>query len=238
MTLQKSKTAKGGWLGGRCGRAGKKRAERKERFRTLSGVQIEHLYAAEYIDGFDPETQLAAPVEFPYTRGIHPTMFRSRLWTMRQFAGFGSAENTNERFHYLLAHGVTGLSTAFDMPTLMGRDSDDPLSRGEVGREGVAVDTIRDMEILFDKIPVDQVTTSMTINGPASIVWAMYLAAAEKRGYPLTALGGTIQNDALKEYIAQREWIVPERAAMDLVVDTFRFGVTEVPKWNTMSRAS
>ena len=162
-------------------------------------------------------------------------MYRSRLWTMRQFAGFGSAEDTNERFHYLLAHGVTGLSTAFDMPTLMGRDSDDPLSRGEVGREGVAVDTIRDMEILFDKIPVDEVTTSMTINGPASIVWAMYLAAAEKRGFPLTSLGGTIQNDCLKEYIAQHEWIVPERPAMDLVIDTFRFCSREVPKWNTIS---
>ncbi|HYR94761.1 MAG TPA: methylmalonyl-CoA mutase family protein, partial [Methylomirabilota bacterium] len=173
--------------------------------------------------------------EFPYTRGIHPSMYRGRLWTMRQFAGFGSAEDTNERFHYLLQHGVTGLSTAFDMPTLMGRDADDPLSRGEVGREGVAVSTLRDMEILFDKVPMDEVTTSMTINGPASIVWAMYLAAAEKRGYPLTALGGTIQNDALKEYIAQREWIVPERAAMDLVIDTFRFGVREVPKWNTIS---
>ena len=162
-------------------------------------------------------------------------MYRSRLWTMRQFAGFGSAEDTNQRFHYLLAHGVTGLSVAFDMPALMGRDADDPLSRGEVGREGVAVSTLADMEILFEGIPQDQVTTSMTINGPASIVWAMYLAAAEGKGIPLAALGGTIQNDCLKEYIAQREWIVPERAAMDLVVDTFRFGAREVPKWNTIS---
>ena len=162
-------------------------------------------------------------------------MYRTRLWTMRQFAGFGSAEDTNARFHYLLGHGQSGLSTAFDMPTLMGRDADDPLSRGEVGREGVAVSTLRDMEVLFDRIPVDEVTTSMTINGPASIVWAMYLAAAEKRGYPLSVLGGTIQNDCLKEYIAQREWIVPERAAMGLVVDTFRFGSREVPKWNPIS---
>jgi len=162
-------------------------------------------------------------------------MYRGRLWTMRQFAGFGSAEDTNERFHYLLKHGVDGLSVAFDMPTLMGRDSDDPLSRGEVGREGVAVDTLRDMEMLFDRIPLDRVTTSMTINGPASIVWAMYLAAAEKRGIPLDRLGGTIQNDALKEYIAQREWIVPVKPAMGLVVDTFRYGSREVPRWNTIS---
>jgi methylmalonyl-CoA mutase N-terminal domain/subunit len=235
VTIQKSKTAKHDWTGKVYGAAVRKRAERKKQFTTLSGDPIEPLYTADDLESFEPERDLGAPGEFPYTRGIHPTMYRSRLWTMRQFAGFGSAEDTNERFRYLLEHGVTGLSTAFDMPTLMGRDADDPLSRGEVGREGVAVSTARDMEILFDKIPMDQVTTSMTINGPASIVWAMYLAAAEKRGYPLTALGGTIQNDALKEYIAQREWIVPERAAMDLVVDTFRFGVREVPKWNTIS---
>ncbi|HZP96978.1 MAG TPA: methylmalonyl-CoA mutase family protein [Candidatus Limnocylindria bacterium] len=213
----------------------KKRPERRKAFTTISGEPVEPLYTADDLEGFDAARDLGAPGEFPYTRGIHPTMYRSRLWTMRQFAGFGSAEDTNERFHYLLRHGVTGLSTAFDMPTLMGRDADDPLSRGEVGREGVAVSTLRDMEILFDRIPLDEVTTSMTINGPASIVWAMYLAAGEKRGYPLTALGGTIQNDALKEYIAQREWIVPERAAMRLVVDTLRFGAREVPKWNTIS---
>jgi methylmalonyl-CoA mutase N-terminal domain/subunit len=235
VTIQKSKTAKQEWTDKVYGPAVKKRPERRARFTTLSGDPIEPLYTSDDLEGFDQDRDLGAPGEFPYTRGIHPTMYRSRLWTMRQFAGFGSAEDTNERFRYLLEHGVTGLSTAFDMPTLMGRDADDPLSRGEVGREGVAVSTLRDMEILFDKIPMDQVTTSMTINGPASILWAMYLAAAEKRGYPLTALGGTIQNDALKEYIAQREWIVPERAAMDLVVDTFRFGAREVPKWNTIS---
>ncbi len=235
MTIQKSKTRKQEWLDGVYTPAVKKRPERKPRFTTLSGDPVEALYTADDLDGFDPQRDLGMPGEFPYTRGIHPNMYRSRLWTMRQFAGFGSAEDTNERFHYLLAHGVTGLSTAFDMPTLMGRDADDPLSRGEVGREGVAVSTLRDMEILFDKIPMDEVTTSMTINGPASVVWAMYLAAAEKRGYPLTALGGTIQNDCLKEYIAQREWIVPERAAMDLVVDTMRFGARDVPKWNSIS---
>ncbi|HEU5287713.1 MAG TPA: methylmalonyl-CoA mutase family protein [Candidatus Limnocylindria bacterium] len=235
MTLQKDRSGKAEWRERVYDPAVKKRAERKQSFTTISGDPVEPLYTADDLEGFDPARDLGAPGEFPYTRGIHPTMYRSRLWTMRQFAGFGSAEDTNKRFHYLLKHGVTGLSTAFDMPTLMGRDADDPLSRGEVGREGVAVSTMRDMEILFDKIPVDEVTTSMTINGPASIVWAMYLGAAEKRGYPLAALGGTIQNDCLKEYIAQREWIVPERAAMGLVVDTFRFGAREVPKWNTIS---
>src|SRR3954463_8068691 len=235
MTIQKNRTAKQDWVDNVYGPAVKKRAERKKSFTTISSEPVEPLYTADDLEGFDPARDLGAPGEFPYTRGIHPSMYRTRLWTMRQFAGFGSAEDTNARFHYLLKHGVTGLSTAFDMPTLMGRDADDPLSRGEVGREGVAVSTLRDMEILFDRIPADEVTTSMTINGPASIVWAMYLAAAEKRGYPLSALGGTIQNDALKEYIAQREWIVPERAAMDLVVDTFRFGARDVPKWNTIS---
>jgi methylmalonyl-CoA mutase, N-terminal domain len=233
--LGKTKTQKKRWLDEMYGPAVKKHPERKARFSTLSDEVIEPLYTAEDLEGFDPDRDLGFPGEFPYTRGVQPSMYRGRLWTMRQFAGFGSAEDTNERFHYLLKHGVDGLSVAFDMPTLMGRDSDDPLSRGEVGREGVAVDTLRDMEILFDRIPLDQVTTSMTINGPASIVWAMYLAAAEKRGIPLDRLGGTIQNDALKEYIAQREWIVPVKPAMNLVVDTFRYGSRDVPRWNTIS---
>ena len=235
MTIQKTGTKKQRWLDDVYGAATKKRAERKRRFSTLSDEVVEPLYTAEDLVGFDADRDLGFPGEFPYTRGVQPSMYRGRLWTMRQFAGFGSAEDTNERFHYLLKHGVDGLSVAFDMPTLMGRDSDDPLSRGEVGREGVAVDTLRDMEILFDRIPLDQVTTSMTINGPASIVWAMYLAAAEERGIPLDRLGGTIQNDALKEYIAQREWIVPVKPAMNLVVDTFRYGSRDVPRWNTIS---
>jgi methylmalonyl-CoA mutase N-terminal domain/subunit len=235
MTIQKTKTAKQRWLDEVYGAATKKHAERRVRFSTLSDEVIEPLYTAEDLEGFDADRDLGFPGEFPYTRGVQPSMYRGRLWTMRQFAGFGSAEDTNKRFHYLLKHGVDGLSVAFDMPTLMGRDSDDPLSRGEVGREGVAVDTLRDMEILFDRIPLDKVTTSMTINGPASIVWAMYLAAAEKRGIPLDRLGGTIQNDALKEYIAQREWIVPVKPAMNLVVDTFRDGSRDVPRWNTIS---
>jgi len=212
-----------------------KHPERKPRFSTLSDLPVDPLYTADDLPGFEPERDLGLPGEFPYTRGVYPSMYRGRLWTMRQFAGFGSAEDTNARFHYLLAHGVTGLSTAFDMPTLMGRDADDPLSRGEVGREGVAVSSLADMRILFDRIPLDEVTTSMTINGPASIVWAMYLAAAEERGIPFTKLGGTIQNDCLKEYIAQREWIVPVKPAMELVVDSFRYGAREVPRWNTVS---
>ena len=213
----------------------KKHPERKTRFSTLSDIPVDPLYTADDLPGFSPERDLGLPGEYPYTRGVYPSMYRGRLWTMRQFAGFGSADDTNARFHYLLAHGVTGLSTAFDMPTLMGRDCDDPLSRGEVGREGVAVSSLADMRILFDKIPLDDVTTSMTINGPASIVWAMYLAAAEERGIPFSKLGGTIQNDCLKEYIAQREWIVPVKPAMELVVDSFRYGAREVPKWNTVS---
>jgi methylmalonyl-CoA mutase N-terminal domain/subunit len=235
MTIQKAGTKKQRWLDGVYGAALHKHPERKGRFSTLSDEVVDPLYTADDLADFDPGRDLGFPGEFPYTRGVQPSMYRGRLWTMRQFAGFGSAEDSNERFHYLLGQGVDGLSVAFDMPTLMGRDSDDPLSRGEVGREGVAVDTLRDMEILFDRIPLDRVTTSMTINGPASIVWAMYLAAAEKRGIPLDRLGGTIQNDALKEYIAQREWIVPVKPAMDLVVDTFRYGSREVPRWNTIS---
>ncbi len=223
------------WLHEVYGPAVTRHPERKRRFSTISDEPIEPLYGPEDLGGFDAARDLGAPGEFPYTRGVYPTMYRGRLWTMRQFAGFGSAEDSNERFHYLLAQGVNGLSVAFDMPTLMGRDSDDPLSRGEVGREGVAVDSLVDMEILFDGIPLDHVTTSMTINGPAPILWAMYLAVAEKRGIPLDRLGGTIQNDCLKEYIAQREWIVPVRPAMGLCVDTFRYGSREVPRWNTIS---
>jgi methylmalonyl-CoA mutase N-terminal domain/subunit len=230
-----TRTAKQRWLDEVYGSAVHKHPQRKGRFSTLSDELIEPLYTAEDLAGFEPDRDLGLPGEFPYTRGVQPSMYRGRLWTMRQFAGFGAAEDSNKRFHYLMSQGVNGLSVAFDMPTLMGRDSDDPLSRGEVGREGVAVDTLRDMEILFDRIPLDQVTSSMTINGPASIVWAMYLAVAERRGIPLDRLGGTIQNDALKEYIAQREWIVPVKSAMDLVVDTFRYGSRDVPRWNTIS---
>ncbi|MGH2500110.1 MAG: acyl-CoA mutase large subunit family protein [Candidatus Limnocylindria bacterium] len=235
MTVERTRTGKERWLESAYAKARERAGERKARFSTLSDEPVEPLYTADDLAGFDPARDLGFPGEFPYTRGVQASMYRGRLWTMRQFAGFGSAEDSNARFHYLLSQGVTGLSVAFDMPTLMGRDSDDPLSRGEVGREGVAVDSLADMEILFDRIPLDQVTTSMTINGPAAILWAMYLAAAERRGIPFDRLGGTIQNDCLKEYIAQREWIVPVRAAMGLVVDTFRYGSREVPRWNTIS---
>ena len=209
--------------------------ERQQKFETLSWEAIAPVYTPEDLPGFDYAEKLGYPGEFPFTRGVQPSMYRGRLWTMRQFAGFGSPEDSNARFHYLLSQGVTGLSVAFDMPCLMGRDPDDPLSRGEVGREGVSMASLADMEVLFDRIPLDEVTTSMTINGPAAIVWALYLANAEKRGIAIDRLGGTIQNDALKEYIAQREWIVPERPAMKLVVDTFEFGSRHVPKWNTIS---
>ena len=227
--------SKRGWLEETYRPAVDRLPERAERFETLSGEPVEPLYTAEDLPEFDYGRDLGYPGEFPYTRGVQASTYRGRLWTMRQFAGFGSAEDSNARFRYLLSEGVTGLSVAFDMPTLMGRDSDDPLSLGEVGREGVAVDSIVDMDILFDRIPLADVTTSMTINGPAAILWAMYLAVAEQRRIPLASLGGTIQNDPLKEYIAQREWIVPERAAMKLVVDTFEFGARHVPKWNTVS---
>jgi methylmalonyl-CoA mutase N-terminal domain/subunit len=210
--------------------------ERPVAFTTVSDLPIERLYTEEDLGpGWSEKGKLGAPGEFPYTRGIHPTMYRGRLWTMRQFAGFGSAEDTNARFHYLLEHGQTGLSTAFDLPTLMGRDSDDALSRGEVGREGVAIDTLADMEILFRGIPLDRVSTSMTINAPAAVIFCMYLAVAEKQGVPLSKLEGTLQNDILKEYIAQKEWIYPPRPSMRIITDLMAFCSREVPKWNTIS---
>jgi methylmalonyl-CoA mutase, N-terminal domain len=178
---------------------------------------------------------LGVPGGFPYTRGIHPTGYRGKLWTMRQFAGFGSARDTNERFKYLLAHGQTGLSTAFDFPTLMGYDADHPRSEGEVGKTGVSVSSLADMELLFEGIPLDKVSTSMTINGPAVIVWAFYIAAAEKQGVPSTALRGTVQNDILKEYMAQHAWCFPIEPALRLIVDGFEWGATHAPLWNTIS---
>ena len=179
--------------------------------------------------------RLGFPGEWPYTRGVHATGYRGRLWTMRMFAGFGSAEETNERFKYLLAHGNDGLSVAFDMPTLYGYDTDDPQAEGEFGTCGVAVSSLADMQILFDGIPLDEITTSMTINSPAPMIWAMYLVAAEKRGIPVERLAGTLQNDILKEYIAQKEYIFPPRPSTKLVVDTFEYGTQHVPRWNTVS---
>jgi len=213
-----------------------KSPERTVGFTTVSDLPIERLYTEDDLDtSWSESTKLGFPGEFPYTRGIHPTMYRGRLWTMRQFAGFGSAEDTNARFQYLLEHGQTGLSTAFDLPTLMGRDSDDALSRGEVGREGVAVDTLADMEILFRGIPLDRVSTSMTINAPAAVIFCMYLAVAEKQGVPFAKLEGTLQNDILKEYIAQKEWIYPPRPSMRIITDLMAYCAQHVPKWNTIS---
>ena len=209
--------------------------ERKPRVTSLSGLEIARLYSADDLKGWNPDTDLGRPGEFPYTRGVHPTMYRGRLWTMRQFAGFGTADDTNRRFNYLLQHGQTGLSVAFDMPTLMGLDSDDPHARGEVGYCGVAISSLADMERLFDGIPLDQVTTSMTINGPAAVIFAMYLAVAERRGIPFARLGGTLQNDILKEYIAQKEWLFPPEPHLRLIVDTIGYCARSVPKWHPIS---
>jgi methylmalonyl-CoA mutase N-terminal domain/subunit len=209
--------------------------ERSEKFETLSGHPIRPLYTPADLSGWEPNRDLGLPGEPPYTRGIHPTMYRGRLWTMRQFAGFGSARDTNERFRFLLSHGQTGLSVAFDLPTLMGYDSDDALSEGEVGKCGVAISSLADMEILFDQIPLDSVSTSMTINSPAAILWAMYLAVAEKQGVDWKQLGGTLQNDILKEYIAQKEYIYPPKPSMRLVIDTIEFGARHTPKFNPIS---
>ena len=209
--------------------------ERQGRFTTVSDMPIEPLYGPAEAAGLDYERDLGDPGSFPYTRGVHRSMYRGRLWTMRQFAGLGSAADTNARFRFLLQHGTTGLSTAFDLPTLMGVDSDHPMAEGEVGREGVAIDTLADMEVLFGGIPLDRVSTSMTINAPASVIFAMYLAVAEKQGIPFTALRGTIQNDILKEYIAQKEWIYPPRAHLRLITDVVGWCARHVPQWNTIS---
>ncbi len=202
---------------------------------TLSGIPLKVVYRPEDVTGLDYGRDLGDPGAYPFTRGIHPDMYRGRLWTMRQFAGFGTAEDANRRFHYLLQMGQTGLSVAFDMPTLMGYDSDHPRALGEVGREGVAIDSLADMEILLDGIPLDQVTTSMTINAPANVLLAMYVAVADRRGIPRERIGGTTQTDMLKEFIAQKEWIVPPRASMKLIQDMLVFGARELPRWNVIS---
>lgn len=212
-----------------------KMPERKVAHKTLSDIAPEPLYTPEDLKDFDYTEKLGYPGEYPYTRGVYGSMYRSRLWTMRMFAGFGTAEQTNERFKKLLAAGQNGLSTAFDLPTLMGYDSDHPLSKGEVGKCGVAVSSLADMEILFEGINLEEVTTSMTINSPANAIWAMYLAAAKKKGYRWEKLGGTIQNDILKEFIAQKEFIFPPEPSTKLVIDTFEWGPRNVPKWNFIS---
>jgi len=204
-------------------------------FVTPSGIPIEPVYTQDSVAGLDYEGDLGLPGQHPFTRGVHSNGYRGKLWTMRMFAGFGSAEDTNARYRYLLEHGETGLSVAFDYPTLIGLDTDHPEAKGEFGKCGVGISSLADMEILFDGIPVDQITTSMTINGPAAVIWAMYIVAAEKRGIPMDRLGGTIQNDILKEYQAQNSFIFPPQPSMRLVVDTFEFGSKYLPQWNTIS---
>ncbi|MBA2546520.1 MAG: methylmalonyl-CoA mutase family protein [Solirubrobacterales bacterium] len=209
--------------------------EREALFTTISDAEVKPLYTEDDRADADPQTQIGYPGEYPFTRGVYPSMYRGRLWTMRQFAGFGTAEETNERFHYLLEHGQTGLSTAFDMPTLMGLDSDHDRSLGEVGVEGVALDTLDDMETLFDGIPLDEVTVSMTINAPAAILLAFYVVAAEEKGVTPDRLGGTIQTDILKEYIAQKEWCFPIEPAMRLVGDMIEWSTEHMPRWHPVS---
>jgi methylmalonyl-CoA mutase N-terminal domain/subunit len=228
------RAAKEAWRQGTLKSSVTKMPERMGRFSTWSDLDVPDVLTPADVK-LDYARDLGLPGEYPFTRGVQPTMYRSRLWTMRMFAGFGTPEQTNERFKYLLAQGQTGLSTAFDFPTLMGYDSDSPRSLGEVGMCGVAVDTLRDMEVLFDGIPLADVTTSMTINGPAIVLLAFYIALADNRGIPRTKIGGTVQNDCLKEFIAQHAWLVPPRPAMRIVTDMIEFCSKEVPRWNTVS---
>ena len=211
------------------------RPERLDRFSTVSDREIKRIYTPADVKEQDFVRDVGAPGRFPFTRGVQASMYRGRLWTMRMFAGLGSARDTNERFHHLVKEGQTGLSTAFDMPTLMGYDTDSPRAKGEGGKCGVAIDTLKDMEDLFEGLPIDRITTSMTINPPAPIIWGMYIALAEKRGIPRNALGGTIQNDMLKEFIAQKTFMCPPKPSMRLITDTVEFGTREVPRWNTIS---
>src|SRR6056297_2844538 len=209
--------------------------ERRERFATVSNREVDRIYTPEDVADLDYDEDLGFPGEPPYTRGVYPTMYRGRTWTMRQFAGFGTAEETNERFHYLIEEGQTGLSTAFDMPTLMGIDSDDAMALGEVGKEGVAVDTLRDMEVLFDGIDLGEISTSFTINPSAPVIYAMYVALADQQGVPRDEIRGTLQNDMFKEFIAQKEWVIPPEPSLEVVTDTIEFAVEETPKFHPVS---
>ncbi|GAG31789.1 unnamed protein product, partial [marine sediment metagenome] len=204
-------------------------------FETSSGQEVDTLYTAEDLEDWDYQEKLSYPGEFPYTRGVQPNMYRGRLWTMRQYAGFGAAEETNRRYHYLLSQGQTGLSVAFDLPTQIGYDSDDPQASAEVGKVGVAISSLADMEILFREIPLEKVTTSMTINATAAVLLAMYVAMAKRQGVDLSKLGGTIQNDILKEYIARGTYIFPPRPSMRLITDIFAWCKDNLPAWNTIS---
>jgi methylmalonyl-CoA mutase, N-terminal domain len=223
------------WETTRLAPAVERAPERLTRFSTISDVEVAGLYGPWSLEGADPLVTVGFPGQPPFTRGIHPTGYRSRLWTMRMFAGFGAAEDTNARFRRLLEAGQTGLSIAYDMPTLYGYDTDDPEAEGEFGTCGVAVSSLADMEVLLDGLPLDRISTSMTINSPAAPIWAMYIAAAEKRGVPRAALEGTTQNDILKEFIAQKEFLFPPEPSLRLVTDTIEFGTREMPRWNTVS---
>ncbi len=209
--------------------------ERKDRFATVSNMEVDRMYTPEDTEDIDYTEDIGVPGEPPYTRGPYPTMYRGRTWTMRQFAGFGTAEETNERFHYLIDNGQTGLSTAFDMPSLMGIDSDHKMSKGEVGKEGVAVDTLRDMEILFDGIDIGDISTSFTINPSAAVIYAMYIALADAKGVPREEVRGTLQNDMFKEFIAQKEWVIPPEPSLKVVTDTIEFAVEETPRFHPVS---
>ncbi len=209
--------------------------ERKDRFATVSNMEVDRMYTPEDTEDIDYTEDIGVPGEPPYTRGPYPTMYRGRTWTMRQFAGFGTAEETNERFHYLIDNGQTGLSTAFDMPSLMGIDSDHKMSKGEVGKEGVAVDTLRDMEILFDEIDIGEISTSFTINPSAPVIYAMYIALADQQGVPREDVRGTLQNDMFKEFIAQKEWVIPPEPSLKVVTDTIEFAVEETPRFHPVS---
>ena len=231
MSISKTKKE---WLNTTYEAFCQKGGERSEAFKTMSGVKIDPLYTPEDI-GNNYNDEIGYPGEYPYTRGIYPTMYRGRFWTMRQYAGFGDAKQSNDRYKYLLENGQTGLSVAFDLPTQIGYDSDNPICDGEIGKVGVAIDSLEDMEVLFDQIPLDKVSTSMTINAPAAVLLAMYMVVAEKQGVSPDKLTGTIQNDILKEYIARGTYIYPPKESMRLVTDTFEYCSKQLPKWNTIS---
>jgi len=233
--IQQIREKRADWEKQKYVKAIRENPERKQKFTNLSDIEIKHVYTPEDVADLEYLKDIGFPGDIPFLRGVHPNLYRGRLWTMRQFAGFGSAEETNKRYHYLLDHGETGLSVAFDYPTLYGYDTDHVLARGEFGKCGVAISSLRDMELLFHGIPLDKITTSMTINGPAAIIWAMYIANAENQGIRKDRIGGTIQNDILKEYIAQKSYIFPPEPSMRLIVDTFEYGFKNVPKWNTIS---
>ncbi len=232
---RKLEGARKAWEQRKVAPALKRGAERREKFVTSSGIDVKRTYDPADLDGFDYVDDLGYPGEYPFTRGVQPTMYRGRLWTMRQYAGFGTGEESNRRFHYLLKQGQTGLSVAFDLPTQMGRDPDHQLAHGEVGRVGVSISSLADMETLLDDLPLDKISTSMTINATASILLALYLVVAQRRGIAWDKLNGTIQNDVLKEYVARGTYIYPPRGSMRIITDIFSFASKEVPNWNTIS---